>query len=139
MSMNLETSLESGLLRVTVTGHFTLDEAKRTFLEMLEAVARHKVEKVLFDGRRLTGLPTVMERFYYGRFAAESVLSFASRGVSPETQFAYVLEDPVLDSRRFGETAAVNRGMHVKAFDNLEDAFGWLKVAPAYKMDAGSG
>ena len=139
MSMNLETCLESDFLRVTAIGRFTLDEANRIFLEMLEAVARHKVEKVLFDGRKLTGQPTTMERFYYGKFAAESVRSFAERGVSPGTLFAYVLENPVLDPRRFGETAAVNRGMQVKAFDNLEDAFGWLKIAPPYKTDAVGG
>ncbi len=118
-------------------GRFSLAEAKRTFLEMLEAVARHKADKVLFDGRRLTGKPGDMDRFLYGKFAAQSVKSFADRGVSPGTLFAYVLEEPVLDARRFGETVATNRGMYVKAFDNLEDAFGWLGVPPPNKTDAG--
>lgn len=104
---------------------------------MLEAVARHKADKVLFDGRRLTGKPGDMDRFLYGKFAAQSVKSFADRGVSPGTLFAYVLEEPVLDARRFGETVATNRGMYVKAFDNLEDAFGWLAVPPPNKTDAG--
>ena len=99
-------------------------EAKRTFLEMLEAVARHKVNKVLFDGRTLAGDVQTMERFFYGKFAAQTVRRFADRGVSPGTQFAYVLEEPVLDPRRLGETAARNRFMNVKAFDNLEDALG---------------
>ncbi len=110
-------------------GDFSLAEAKRTFLQMLEAVAQHKVEKVLFDGRRLTGEPTTMERFYYGKFAAEAVRGYANRGVSRETRFAYVLEEPVLDPGRFGETAAMNRGMIVKACDNVEDALGWLGIS----------
>ena len=118
-------------------GEFSLEEAKKTFLEMLEAVARHKVKKVLFDGRKLTGEPETMERFYYGEFAAKAVVRFADRGVSLATQFAYVLEEPVLDARRFGESVAVNRGMFVKTFDNLEDAFGWLRVGPAKKPYAG--
>ena len=74
---------------------------KRTFLEMPEAVARHQVKKVLFDGRRLTGDPGTLERFYYGKFAADAVLEFKDRGVAPATQFAYVLKEPVLDPRRF--------------------------------------
>ena len=72
MSMNIETCPELDFLRVNATGNFSLEEAKRTFLEMLEAVARHKVKKVLFDGRRLTGEPKVMERFYYGEFVAQT-------------------------------------------------------------------
>jgi hypothetical protein len=132
----LDIRLESGFLNVAAMGEFSLQEAERTFLEMLEAVARYKVEKVLFDGRRLTGAPDTMERFYYGEFAADSVFKFRDRGVNPATKFAYVLKEPVLDPRRFGETVAVNRGMHVKAFDNLEDAVGWLGIAPPKEPDA---
>jgi hypothetical protein len=65
MGMNLEIHSESELLHVHAMGRFSLEEAKRTFLEILEAVAQHKVKKVLFDGRRLTGEPEAMERFYY--------------------------------------------------------------------------
>jgi hypothetical protein len=120
-------------------GEFSLKEAKRSFLEMLDAVARYKVKKVLFDGRSITGNPETMERFYYGEFAAKAVIEYSDRGVARTTQFAYVLEYPVLDPGRFGETVAVNRGMHVKVFDNLEDALEWLGIAPADKPDAGDG
>ena len=139
MAIILEICPESGFLDVGAMGEFSFQDAKRTFLEMLEAVARYKVKKVLFDGRRLTGAPETIERFYYGEFAADSVLKFKDRGVSPATKFAYVLKEPVLDPQRFGETVAVNRGMHVKAFDNLEDALRWLGIAPANKPDAGDG
>jgi hypothetical protein len=133
MSIKLEICPEPGFLRVGAMGEFSLKEAKRSFLEMLDAVARYKVKKVLFDGRRITGNPETMERFYYGEFAAKAVIEYSDRGVARTTQFAYALEYPVLDPGRFGETVAVNRGMHVKAFDNLEDAIGWLGIAPADK------
>ena len=139
MAIILDIRLESEFLNVSAMGEFSLQEAERTFLEMLEAVARYKVEKVFFDGRELTGDPKTMERFYYGEFAADSVFKFRDRGVSPASKFAYVLKEPVLDPRRFGETVAVNRGMYVKAFDNLEDAFGWLGIAPPNKPHAGDG
>jgi CheY-like chemotaxis protein len=139
MGMILEIRAESGFLHVDATGKFSLEEAERTFLEILEAVAQHKVKKVLFDGRRITGNPKTMERFFYGKFAADAVRKFEDRGVSYWTQFAYVLEEPVLDPLRFGETVAVNRGMNVKTFDNLEDALQWLGIAPANnrRRDAG--
>ena len=138
MSMKLEVCPESGFLRVDAVGEFSLGEAKRTFLELLEAVARHKVGKVLFDGRGLAGEPKTIERFFYGEFVARAVAEFADRGMlSRSTQFGYVLEEPVLDKRRFAETVAVNRGMFVKTFDNLQDALGWLGILPANKPDAG--
>ena len=126
--MILKMSVEDGFLRVDATGEFSLHEAQQTFLEILEAVARAKVKKVLMDGRRLNGEPTIMERFYYGEFAANSVASFFSRGVSPATKFAYVLKEPVLDPGRFGETVAVNRGMLAKVCEDPEEAFAWLEV-----------
>ncbi len=139
MSMLLEIHVEARLLNIVATGKFSLNEAKRTFLQMLEAVKLHKSEKVLFDGRKLIGNPTTMERFYYGEFAALSVAEFGKRGVSRATPFAYVLREPVLDPGRFGETVAVNRGMHVKVFDSLAEALRWLGIAPANKPDAGDG
>jgi hypothetical protein len=137
MSMKLEICPESGFLRVRAAGVFSLVEAKRTFLEMLEAVARHNVVKVLFDGRGLVGAPEAMERFYYGEFAARAVGQSAARGIlSHSTQFAYVLEEPMRDKGRFGETVAVNRGMKVKTFDNQQEALGWLGILPANEPDA---
>lgn len=139
MSMILTISAESGFLHVGAVGTFSLVEAKRTFIETLEAVARNKVGKVLFDGRGLVGNPKMMERFYYGEFAAQTVAKFKDRGVSRATQFAYVLEPPMLDPERFGEIVAENRGMFVKAFDDLDDALKWLGIAPANKPDGGAG
>jgi hypothetical protein len=131
MSMMLKISAEAGFLHVNAMGDFSLAEAKRTFIEVLEAATRDKVGKVLLDGRALTGKPEMMERFYYGEFAAQAVAKFTARGVFPTTEFAYVLEVPVLDPARFGETVARNRGMRVKSFDNLLDALQWLGIASA--------
>ena len=136
MSMILKISAESGVLHVVATGEFSLAEAKRTFIEMLEAVARNKVGKVLFDGRRLVGNPTFMERFYYGKFAGQTVVESTVRGASPSTQFAYVLKVPMRDPEGLGEKVALSRGMRVKVFDDLDSALGWLQVAPVNHLDA---
>jgi hypothetical protein len=128
--MTLTLHTESGLLRAVVTGEFSPEEGERTFLELLDAVVRRKVEKVLFDGRELIGQPDVIHRFLYGEYVAFTVARYvAARGLSHTPQFAYVLLEPVLDPLRFGESVAVHRGMWVKAFDNLEDARRWLESA----------
>lgn len=130
MTMKTECKPDKGYLSVTVTGQFKLREAEQSFLTVLEAVIEHETKKVLLDARTVTGKPETIERFYYGKFVASSVRAYKVRGVSPATAFAYVLQEPVLDRQRFGETVAVNRGMHLRVFDNVEAAFKWLDVAP---------
>ena len=135
--MMLKISAKSGYLHVDATGQFSLEEAERTFIEMLEAVAQNKVGKVLFDGRELEGEPKFMERFFYSQFAAENVAQFS--GVSPSTKFACVMEVPMRDPNRFGEMVARNRGMNVTIFEHLNEALGWLGMAPANNPEAGDG
>ena len=139
MSLIQKISAEPDFLHVKVSGSFSLREAKENFIQVLEILTRHKVQKVLLDGREVEGNPEVMERFFYGEFAAKSLMKFIDKGVSGETSFAYVLKEPVLDPERFGENVAVNRGMILKAFDDLEEALEWLQIEPAQFPDAGTG
>jgi hypothetical protein len=136
MGMLLQINPESGLLNVVATGDFSLPEAKRTFLELLEAMVQHRSNKVIVDGRRLTGEPELMERFYFSSFAADMVIQYYARGVLVGTPFAFVLTEPVLDPNRFGETVALNRGMNVKVFHTPEQAFHWLGIPTANKPDS---
>lgn len=130
MTITLQTHAEEGVLRAVASGEFLLIEAQGSFLEVLDAVDRNDVNKVLIDGRQVTGNPKTIERFLYGEFAADAVAKQSTKGGARRVpQFAYVLHEPVLDPMRFGETVAVNRGMWIKVFDNLEDALEWLEVA----------
>ena len=129
MSISLDIRAESRLLRVTGSGQFELADARRKFLRVLDAVDQYTATQVLFDGRAVKGNPETIERFWYGEFAAEAVSRYMIDGaIRRAPQFAYVLHEPVLDPKRFGETVAVNRGMWVKAFDNLDDAREWLRL-----------
>jgi len=128
MSIQLNMHFQSGLLNVDASGEFSLEEAKRTFLEILDAIARHQAEKVLINGRTMAGKPKNFQRFLYGEFAAQETMRLVrERGISP--RFAYVMHAPLRDPRRFGENVAVNRGMKVQTFENPEDAFEWLTNA----------
>jgi hypothetical protein len=138
MSILQKMHFESGLLKVDARGDFSLEEAKRAFLEMLEAVAQYKAEKVLFDGRNLKGKPERIERFYYGYFAAtETYRLMDKRRIPCAPRFAYVIHEPLRDPRRYGETVAVNRGMNVRTFETPEEAFEWLGLTLPDKPDAG--
>jgi hypothetical protein len=139
MRMTLRTSAEAKVLFVASTGEFSLEEAKRIFLEVLDAAARHQSAKVLLDGRGIVGELSNIQRFFYGEFVAQAIGRFREHsGFRAAPQFAYVLAEPVLDPLRFGETVAVNRGVYVKTFDNLDNALGWLGLEPTNKPDAGA-
>ncbi len=122
---------EAGFLRVVATGEFSLEEAESAFLNVIDAAAEHMCERILFDGRELTGEPNSIERFFYGEFAAEMCVDFLyvlfKRGYKTP-KFAFVLKEPVLDPGRYGETVATKRGMIVKAFSDLDGAQEWLGV-----------
>ncbi len=92
---------------------------------------------MVFDGRRLKGKPQDLERFLYGEFAAKETMRVVKEhGFVP--RFAYVIHEPVRDPGQFGETVAVNRGMDMKVFENMEDAFEWLRLDPPISPAAGA-
>lgn len=123
--MNLSLHPSGDVLFAYLSGEFSLVEAERTFQQVLEAMEQNNVAKVLLDGRQVTGELTACERFYYGAFVADAVLNKRLAGM-PAPRFSYVLRSPVIDPQRLGETVAINRGMNVKAFDDLDEALNWL-------------
>jgi hypothetical protein len=129
MEVSMGVDAERSLLNVTYSGDFSLVEAEATFLDLLDTLVEHKLKKVLVDGRQLVGHPEMLERFYYGAFVAAAVNQTVKRVKCQAPTFAYVLAEPVLDPNRFGETVAVNRGMRIKAFDNVKDARWWLGLS----------
>lgn len=135
--MELTFTFDAGnhLIRASLAGPFSLSDAETTFMKILDALVQHQAKKVLIDGRTITGEPEPIERFYYGEFVADAVANLNNRGLAHGPQFAYVLVVPVLDRHRFGETVAQNRGMYVKAFDNLGAAEHWLGIAQSTAAD----
>jgi hypothetical protein len=127
ISMEIVLIPQSGVLHAILSGRFSITEARRTFLEVIDVVEQSKFEFVFFDGHEILGNPTTIDRFYYGEFVANAVEELIQRGSLPKKpRFAYLLFEPVLDPLRLGETSAVKRGMDVKAFDNREEALSWL-------------
>ena len=124
--MKLEVQAGPRMLEAVMSGSYSLRDAKKTFLKLLEAVEKSGAGKVLVDGGKLKGRPGTVERFLYGEFAANSVRNLVVRtGRNP--RFAYLLRYPVRDPSKLGETVAVNRGMLVKVFERADDAVDWLE------------
>jgi hypothetical protein len=124
--MDLKTSNEAGYLRAVGRGEFVLREAEKQFMDLLDRVVQTGAERVLFDGREVTGEPDAIERYFYGDFVAQATTRLPRSAVPKPPKFAYVLQEPVLDANRLGETVARNRGMAMRAFDNEQQAIAWL-------------
>ena len=124
--MNLSLRRSGDTLHATLAGAFNLAEAQGTFLRILDTVEDNDVAKVLVDGRAVTGQLTATDRFDYGNFVANAVVESSARRARQAPKFAYVLLEPIIDKQRLGEIVAINRGMNVGTFDNLEDALKWL-------------
>src|SRR5262245_8846800 len=138
MSIRQEMHCESGLLKVEASGEFSLEEAKRTFLEILEAVAQYHAENILIDARKLKGNPAHIERFFYVHFAATATSAFIPKsGLHKPPRFAYMMHEPLRGPLRYGQTVAENRGMNVKTFETPEEAYKWLGLPPSNKPRTG--
>jgi hypothetical protein len=129
MDMLLTTSVEPGYLRATARGRFALTAANHLFLNLLDAVAQEHSERVLLDGREVTGVPRALERYLHGAFIAAAAARLSASVTPHPPKFAYVLSEPVLHHGRLGETTARNRGMSIRAFDNVDEAVAWLFAA----------
>ena len=130
MTLSIEIDAMRKVLLATYSGEFTLAEAQETFHQILDGLVEHKLRKVIVDGRQIEGDPEPLERFFYGKYVADAVTQVVNRGHLEVPRFAYVLKEPVLDPKRFGETVAVNRGMRLKTFEQIKQAEWWLGVSP---------
>ena len=124
--MKTSIHVEGELLKAELAGTFALADAMDSFRQVVESIAVHHPRIVLMDARDVAGHIKPLERFCYGEFVAKETSSLPGRGVFPIPRFAYVLAPDVIDPQRMGETAAVNRGMLVKAFTDLQEALNWL-------------
>jgi hypothetical protein len=119
MAHTTEIETGNGFLDVQITGRVDMTQA----LDELAAIRRTAdgkgFRKVLVDCTGLFGEIRVKERFEYASRVAETL-----RGL----RVAYVLNETLLDPKRFGETVAVNRGTSLKAWNNRAQALGWLGV-----------
>jgi hypothetical protein len=124
--MEVTTRLELGYLRATATGKFVLTVARGQFCGLLEEMRRARTGRMLVDGREVTGNPRTIERYLYGSFISSAAKKLGNTVRPYPPRFAYVLVPPVLDPHRLGVTVARDRGMTVRAFDDVDEATEWL-------------
>lgn len=86
--------------------------------EIGEVCKKENKKKLLIDLRNMSGEPKFMDRFRLGITAVR-----VFRGLS---KVALVYKK--VESNRFAETVAVNRGLPTRITHDMEEAKGWLEV-----------
>jgi len=113
-----------GYILCDCTGLFGVDE----FIEIINQAIRYSIEK----GSRtlLVNLSDVesvrldaFQRYTIGERIARTQLSFREI-----VRIAVVGREPLVESRKFAETVALNRGAKGKAFHDLQEAIAWIKT-----------
>lgn len=118
MAIEIHVQKVDDYLRVTYTGAFTLEEARRTVDAMVAGCAREECDRVLLDCRAMTGDMSVINRFDVAQHGASTI---------PRSVRVALLgrPDQILPDRFF-ENAARNRGVAVTLFTEADEAVAWL-------------
>ena len=100
------------------TGEFSQETGKQCIDAMVEVCSRSQISKALLDCRNMTGEIQVLESFMVARYGVQMIGSIS--------KFALVGREDQMFPDNFVENVAVNRGINLKLFTDVEKAIGWL-------------
>ena len=124
---------QPGYLKITVEGEWADNLIGETADRLLALCEKHQAKKILFDFLELSGNPSTMSRFYMSTQFAVKFLKLRLSHRLPPCRFAVFGRHPLVDPNRFEETVAVNNGLPVRTFTDLEKAMDWLDVDESEK------
>lgn len=105
------------------TGFCSYDEIKAVAQRIIDAVTFEGARKVLYDAREIEVLDEESQKYIAGDFTKEMIkvgIEYSAT-VSPTDIFAKFSMDDIQNSIKIPEAS------HIKFFQNVEDAFNWLK------------
>jgi hypothetical protein len=106
-------------VRFDYTGEFSQAAGKQCIDAMVEACRWLKISKALLDCRKMTGEIEILEGFMVAQYGGKM------RGFLTKT--ALVGREDQMFPDNFVENVAVNRGVNLKIFTDIEEAIAWLK------------
>lgn len=119
--------VKDSYLSVSVSGHFSLSEAKIMYADALTILFEKNLSIILFDAAKVKGKVTTLERYYFGEFAAFESLKYLRKGLKRIT-VSICGEEPIIDPKRFGEIVARNRGLNLKVTTDKNESLQFLGV-----------
>ena len=120
MAITFNTRMEDGILVVESAGFDeSLKEVQDYGMAIYHTAIMHKCNRILCDETKLEYRLNTLETFKSAEFISESVPSLA--------RVALVCRPENINNASFWETVAVNRGLQVRVFTDLEKAYKWMK------------
>jgi hypothetical protein len=110
---------EDDIIRVVVTGVFSLDLARAVVGSAIRACEEHRLVRALADIRSMQGDMATLDRYEAGTYGAKMI---------PRTIAVAMLARPdQISPDSFFENVLVNRGVNLRVFSDQEEALEWLK------------
>lgn len=118
MSIQLQLQELPGYVVANFIGDGAPEEIWQNFDRIAERCDRAGNKKVLIDSTGINGELSFIDKYFLG----ENAQIFARHGL----KIATVLRSELIDSQKFGETVARNRGVNVRVFADVPSAKSWL-------------
>jgi hypothetical protein len=123
--LSTEVILEEGFIRIKASGYYSLQNANHLFKLSIDSAVLHGKRNILIDVINIQGNIPFFDRFQFAEFLANYK---AEHALTEVDRIAVVGEEPIVHSNRFGETVAVNRGVNLRVFTDMNQALGWLNL-----------
>jgi hypothetical protein len=108
-----------------VHGHFSLTQAQIVLTKSLDTLIEKSFSKLLIDISSMDGNISTIQRFLFAEFCAINVYKYREKGLN-NLKIAIFGQEPMIDSAKFGETVAINRGANVKVTTDINVALQFL-------------
>ena len=111
---------EEAYIRFVYTGEFSVVLGKQCVDAMVEACSQVQLFKILLDCRKMTGEIQIFDSFEVAKYGVEMLGSTYKTALVGR-------EDQMLPDN-FVENVAVNRGVNLKLFTDIDEAIDWLTI-----------
>lgn len=119
--MEIRLQPRQGYVLAEVDGPYDPQAARASVTRIREECARLGVARVFVDARGLDATVTIADRFDLARTLAE--------GCTAAVRFAVLVKPEQLVTKTL-EDSATNRGVPVRTTASIEEAYGFLGIAP---------
>jgi hypothetical protein len=127
MKAEFEVTPKNDYLLIKVSGAFDTIEGYDAFIkDIFESSGKHGIPNILVDARSLQGDLSVLERLEFSKFMAQEYIESIHSQKIKQLRIAFVGTIPLIDTSRFGETVAANRGLKILSTTDINEAFEWF-------------
>lgn len=121
MPVNLKVINTKDFIKTTITGKFDFATSKQALLDIISLIKQPGEYDVLVDTREAKSMLSTLNIHELGEVLANHPILRRSR-------ICVLVPANEINDAGFFETVAVNRGVHIKAFTDFEQAIKWLMM-----------